>query len=114
MELAGGSLIFLAGVLVFLIGAIVALYTRKGSGMDLHPYGHVHGGAPGAALPCEDFSGSDRTPSTEQQIVARWTRAPENEASLRAEAAARNRRERSAQRPARKGMRIPSPVPRLR
>jgi len=111
---AGGSFIFLAGVFVFLIGAIVALYTRKGSGMDHHPYRNVYGGAPGATLPCEDFSGSDRTRSSEQQVLARWTRAPENEASLRAEAAARSRLERSSSPAKAKRMRIPSPVPPLR
>jgi hypothetical protein len=109
--LADGSFIFLAGVLVFLVGAVIALYTRRGSAMDLHPYHHVHGGAPGANLPTRDYSGSDRTRSTEQHVVARWTRAPQNEAGVRAEAAERSRRERAAQRTRRKAMRIPSPLP---
>src|SRR4051812_6497166 len=32
------------------LGRIIALYTRRGSGVDLHPYRHTYGGAPGAAL----------------------------------------------------------------
>jgi hypothetical protein len=72
--LTGGSWIFLAVVLLFLFGAIVALYTSVGSGMSHHPYRHVHGGAPGADLPCEDYSGSDRTFVAEQRARARWER----------------------------------------
>jgi hypothetical protein len=70
--LTGGSFVFLAAILLFLFGAIVALYTNVGSGMSHHPYRHVHGGAPGADLPCEDYSGSDRTFVAEQRARARW------------------------------------------
>jgi hypothetical protein len=73
--LTGGSFIFLTAILVFLLGAIVALYTSVGSGMSHHPYRHVHGGAPGADLPCEDYSGSDRTYVAEQRVRARWERS---------------------------------------
>ncbi len=72
-ELAGGSLVFFVVLVLFLVGVIISLYTRKGSGMDHHPYRHVYGGAPGAALPCDDFSGSDRTSMTEREVVARWS-----------------------------------------
>src|SRR4051794_41876756 len=61
IALAGGAWIFLGGVLAFLIGAVIAMYTRKGSGMDLHPYRHVHGGAPGADSPAHDYGGAGRT-----------------------------------------------------
>ena len=73
--LTGGSFIFLAAILIFLFGAIVALYTGVGSGMSHHPYRHVHGGAPGADLPAEDYSGSDRTFLTEPRLRARRERA---------------------------------------
>ena len=72
--LTGGSFIFLAAVLLFLVGAIIALYTGVGSGMSHHPYRHTYGGAPGADLPCEDYSGSDRTFVAEQRARARWER----------------------------------------
>jgi hypothetical protein len=72
--LTGGSFIFLAAILIFLFGAIVALYTNVGSGMSHRPYRHVYGGAPGADLPCEDYSGSDRTFVAEQRARARWVR----------------------------------------
>jgi hypothetical protein len=64
IEFAAGSQIFLAVLVLMLVGIIVGLYTRKGSGIDQHPYRHVYGGAPGAALPSE-VSGSDRTSVTE-------------------------------------------------
>jgi hypothetical protein len=73
--LAGGAMTFLAFLIVFLVGVIIALYTGKGSGMSHHPYGRVWGGAPGATLPCDDFSGSDRTLVTERQVQARWRAA---------------------------------------
>ena len=72
--LSGGSFIFLFAILLFLFGAIVALYTGVGSGMSHHPYRHVHGGAPGADLPVEDYSGSDRTFLTERRLRARRER----------------------------------------
>ena len=95
MTLAGGSLIFLAAVILFLVGVIFALFTSKGSGIYHHPYRQVYGGAPGATLPCEDFSGADRTTVIEREVVARWKRAPANAEARRAAAAERCRRERS-------------------
>jgi hypothetical protein len=72
--MVGGSLIFLAVVIVFLVGVVLTLFTRRGSAMNHHPYRHVHGGAPGAAIPPEDFSGSDRTSSIEREVAALWRR----------------------------------------
>jgi len=48
--LAGGSWIFLGVVLLFLVGNVIALYTRTGSGINEHAYGKVYSGAPGAAI----------------------------------------------------------------
>ena len=48
IALAGGSWIFLGFVILFLVGNIIALYTRTGSGINQHAYGKVYGGAPGA------------------------------------------------------------------
>jgi hypothetical protein len=70
--LAGGSLPFLGAVIIFLFAVVLGLFTRKGSGIEHHAYKHVYSGAPGAALPCEDFSGADRTFWTEQAVAARW------------------------------------------
>jgi hypothetical protein len=70
--LAGGSLPFLGAVIVFLFAVVLGLYTRRGSGINHHAYRHVYSGTPGADLPCEDFSGSDRTFWTEQDVAAHW------------------------------------------
>lgn len=72
VALSGGAIIFLAVVILFAIGAVIALYTRRGSGMDHHAYRHVHGGAPGADVPSDDYSGSDRTSVTEREVARRW------------------------------------------
>jgi hypothetical protein len=72
IALSGGAWIFLGVVIAFLIGAVIAMYTRKGSGMDLHPYRHVHGGAPGADSPAHDYGGSDRTEAGEREVARRW------------------------------------------
>ena len=72
IALAGGSIIFISVVIVFGIGVVIALYTRRGSGMDQHPYKHVYGGAPGADAPAEGFGGSDRTSVTEREVARKW------------------------------------------
>ena len=51
IALAGGSWIFLGVVILMVVGVIIGFYTRRGSGMNLHPYRHVHGGAPGSDHP---------------------------------------------------------------
>jgi hypothetical protein len=48
---ASGGLIFLAFVLILLVGLMLTLYTRRGSGIDAHPTGA--GDAPGAAGPSD-------------------------------------------------------------
>ncbi|MGH2839045.1 MAG: hypothetical protein ACRDJY_11960 [Thermoleophilaceae bacterium] len=50
IALAGGSWIFLAVVILFLVGNVIALYTRTGSGIDQHAYGKIYSGAPGASI----------------------------------------------------------------
>ena len=70
--MSGGAWIFLAVVIVFGIGVVIAIYTRRGSGVDQHPYRHVHGGAPGAAIPSEGYGGSDRTEAREREVAKKW------------------------------------------
>lgn len=66
IELTMSNAVFLAFMILMLVGVIIGLYTRRGSGIDQHPYRHVYGGAPGACLPC-DVAGSDRTSMTERR-----------------------------------------------
>jgi hypothetical protein len=115
---AEGSLPFLVVLTLLLVGVVVALYTRKGSGVDHHPYRHIHGGAPAAALPCGDYSGSDRTFALERDVARSWrnARAAESLDSLEARLADA-RALRRHQRPRRDGpARLPirSPIPPLR
>jgi hypothetical protein len=72
VALAGGTWIFLGVVVLFLVGVIIGFYTRRGSGVDQHPYRHVYGGAPGADRPVEDYGGSDRTEATEREVARKW------------------------------------------
>jgi hypothetical protein len=72
IAVSGGAWIFLGVVIVMLVGVVIGFYTRRGSGMDLHPYRHVHGGAPGADNPVHDSGGSDRTASIERDVAKRW------------------------------------------
>ena len=72
IALAGGSLTFLAFVIIFLFALILSLFTRRGSGIDHHAYRNVYSGTPGATLPCDDYSGADRTFWTEPRVAARW------------------------------------------
>ena len=72
IALAGGAWIFLGVVILMLIGLIIGFYTRRGSGVDLHPYRHVHGGAPGADTPVHDAGGSDRTAVVEREVARKW------------------------------------------
>jgi hypothetical protein len=72
IALSGGAWIFLGGVIAFLVGAVIAIYTRGGSGVDLHPYRHVHGGAPGADYGAHDYGGSDRTAMAEREVARKW------------------------------------------
>jgi hypothetical protein len=49
MTLLGGWEYFMIAVLVLLTGVIYGTYTRRGSGIDHHPYMRRYGDAPGAA-----------------------------------------------------------------
>jgi hypothetical protein len=48
LDLAGGWQIFGLFLIIFTVGLIFTLYTRRGSGITQRPYGDVYGGAPGA------------------------------------------------------------------
>ena len=58
IALAGGSGIFAMFLVLLLVGVIIALYTRTGSGITERPYGKIYGGAPGAFGP-GSLSGHD-------------------------------------------------------
>ena len=72
IAVAGGAWIFLAVVILMVVGVVIGFYTRRGSGVDLHPYRHVHGGAPGSDHPTHDAGGSDRTAEREREVAKRW------------------------------------------
>ncbi len=72
IAVAGGAWIFLGVVILMVVGVVIGFYTRRGSGVDLHPYRHVHGGAPGADHPTHDAGGSDRTEVHEREVAKRW------------------------------------------
>ena len=48
MELAGGALIFGLFLVVFTLAVTYGLYTRRGSGIDEHPYGNPYDAASGS------------------------------------------------------------------
>ena len=72
VAVAGGAWIFLGVVILMVVGVVIGFYTRRGSGVDLHPYRHVHGGAPGSDHPTYDAGGSDRTEAREREVAKRW------------------------------------------
>ena len=113
--LAGGFFPFAAVVVLFLVGAIIALYTRRGSGMDHHPYGNVYGGTPAATLPCDDYSGSDRTSATDRDVARSWRRRrlAQSPASVAADLAAARARRQASQPTRTNRLPIRSPVPPL-
>jgi hypothetical protein len=49
MELAGGTYIFGAFVVLYFLVVVYSLYTRRGSGINQHPYRDPYGDAPGAS-----------------------------------------------------------------
>ena len=53
---------------VLLVGVIYGYYTVDGSGIAEHPYGDLHGGAPGAFAPAS-ASGRDET-----IVMRNWSR----------------------------------------
>lgn len=113
--LAGGALQFLVVLILLLVGLIIAMYTRKGLGIDHHPYGNYHGGSPGADLPSDDFSGADRTIFTEQVVRAAWRHAHSDAQAASAAAVNRSRQERRQRLSPKHSRRlpIPSPIPPL-
>ena len=48
ITLAGGAWIFAAFIVLFTLAAIYGLYTRRGSGINQHPYANAYSSAPGA------------------------------------------------------------------
>jgi hypothetical protein len=67
LALAGGSLIFLAFVLIFLVALAYSYYTKKGSGINQRPT-DSRGGSPGAdgesSITTTEGDGDDRTVGT--------------------------------------------------
>ena len=59
MTLTGGNIPLLIFAVVAFAGIVIGYYTRKGSGIDLHPYGKIYSGAPGAGGR-PDVSGRDQ------------------------------------------------------
>jgi hypothetical protein len=59
MELADGAWIFLAFIILFAVAIMLGLYTRRGSGINEHPYGKRYSGAPGANTDNRRISGRD-------------------------------------------------------
>ena len=70
MELADGSWIFLASIILLLISLVAGLYTRAGSGINDHPYARRYSDAPGANTDRRRISGRDGIAS----ISSRGTR----------------------------------------
>ena len=48
MYIAGGAAIFGAFIVVYFAVVVYTLYTRRGSGINQHPYRDPYGDAPGA------------------------------------------------------------------
>lgn len=51
MALSGGAAIFGAFIVFYFFVTVYSMYTRRGSGINHHPYRDYHGGAPGASRP---------------------------------------------------------------
>ncbi len=49
MHFAGGTLIFAGFVVIYFLVVAFSLYTRRGSGINQHPYRDPYGDAPGAS-----------------------------------------------------------------
>ncbi len=48
MHFAGGAIIFGAFIVFYFAVVVYSLYTRRGSGINQHPYRDPYGDAPGA------------------------------------------------------------------
>jgi hypothetical protein len=53
MEFAGGAAIFGAFIVFYFFVIVYSMYTRKGSGINQHPYRDPSGGMPGAHRPSD-------------------------------------------------------------
>jgi hypothetical protein len=62
MELAGGAAIFAIFLVVYTLAVVYGLYTRRGSGIDAHPYGNRY-----------DAASSSRAEVGGRESVANWT-----------------------------------------
>ncbi len=71
MELADGSFIFLAFLVIAFFGVVIGYFTTAGSGINVRPYGKIYGGAPGAKGRGEV---SGRDPRVRMQDWSRGTR----------------------------------------
>ena len=49
MHFAGGAFIFALFIVVYFLVLVYSLYTRRGSGINQHPYNNPYGDAPGAS-----------------------------------------------------------------
>ena len=58
ITLAGGSGIFATFIVLFTIAVIYSLYSRRGSGINQHPYANAYSSSPGATG--SSTLGSDR------------------------------------------------------
>jgi hypothetical protein len=56
---AAGATIFIVVVLVIFLGAVAAVYTRRGSGIDAHPQGAERPEAPGVGEGSSHVSAAD-------------------------------------------------------
>jgi hypothetical protein len=68
LALAGGSGIFAAFLVVFVVGIVYTLFTVTGSAISERPYAKRYGGAPGA-IGRSSVSGHD-----ERVTVRNWSR----------------------------------------
>jgi hypothetical protein len=68
IELANGSFIFLAFLVIAFFGVAYGYFTITGSGINSHPYGKIYGGAPGAGRK-SDASGHDS-----RERISDWSR----------------------------------------
>jgi hypothetical protein len=69
MELADGSFIFLAFLVIAFVGVVIGYFTTTGSGITPRAYGKVYSGAPGAKGPGE-VSGHD----PHSRPIREWSR----------------------------------------
>jgi hypothetical protein len=58
VELAGGALVFLGFIILFLLAVVYSTYSKGGSGISQRPHGKLYSGAPGAGR--RGTLGSDR------------------------------------------------------